>query len=300
MWEYAVGGIVGLGVLAALSVRTVRPDERGLIERFGKYHRFAEPGLVILIPLIDSIIKVDITEDMVDAKQQEVITKDRLNAVVDAQIYFKVKEDEASVKKSQYAVSNYFVQITALARTTMRAIIGTLNLTEANSEREKINDTLATMLNKETAKWGIEVVRTELKELTPPQEIQSVMNEVVAAENKKKAAIDFATATETKADGEKRAKIKEAEGQKQNEILVAEGHAAAITKVASAEAERIKLVNTAARKNFTGSAVLLKRLETAQAVLENNTKLIVPAGSDLINIVGETAGVPIVPVRGKK
>jgi regulator of protease activity HflC (stomatin/prohibitin superfamily) len=130
-----------------------------------------------------------------------IITNDNLNAKVDAQVYLKVKADEENVKASQYNVTNYENQIVNLARTTLRNIIGTLTLKSANSERGKINDELRKTLKVETASWGIEILRTELKEIDPPRDVQETMNKVVKAENEKIAAVDFATATETQADG---------------------------------------------------------------------------------------------------
>jgi regulator of protease activity HflC (stomatin/prohibitin superfamily) len=226
---------------------------------------------------------------MVDAEPQEIITNDNLNARVDAQVYFKVKEDEESVKNSQYHVNNYKIQIVNLARTTLRNIIGTLTLKSANSERGKINSELHRTLREETMSWGIEIVRTELKEIDPPKDVQDTMNKVVKAENEKIAAIDFATARETVADGEKRAKIKEAEGIKQSRILQAEG-----------EAEAIRLVNEAADKYFVGNAQLLRKLQTLEVSLENNAKIVVPAGSELVNIIGDMAGVIPLPKKGKE
>jgi regulator of protease activity HflC (stomatin/prohibitin superfamily) len=263
------------------SIRTVRPIARGLVERFGRYARFANPGLILLVPFgIEKLITVNITEMMVDAGGQEIITKDALNANVDAQVYFKVKTDEESVKASEYNVYSYKVQIVALARTTLRNIIGTMNLMEANSERGKINQSLYEQLTKETESWGIEIVRTELKEINPPHSVQEAMNNVVVANNKKIAAIDFATATETEADGVRRAAIKKADGEKQSRILVAEG-----------EAEAIKLVNTAAQAYFKDEAQILKQLEVAQAALANNSKIVIPTGQSLINVIGDLAGI---------
>jgi regulator of protease activity HflC (stomatin/prohibitin superfamily) len=263
------------------SIRTVRPVARGLVERFGKYKRFGNPGLVFVLPFgIEKLLKVNITETMVDAGGQEIITKDALNANVDAQVYFKVKSDEESVKASEYNVFNYRVQIVALARTTLRNIIGTMNLMEANSERGKINQSLYAQLTEETRNWGIEIVRTELKEINPPNTVQEAMNNVVVANNKKIAAIDFATATETEADGVRRAAIKKADGEKQSRILVAAG-----------EAEAIKLVNTAAQTYFKNEAQVLKQLEVAQAALVNNSKIVIPTGQSLINVIGDLAGI---------
>ena len=203
-----------LSWLLAQSIKTVRPTSRGLIERFGKYNRFANPGIIFLIPFIERLIRINITENMIDAGLQEIITSDSLNAQVDAQVYFKVRSDEESVKASQYNVFNYMVQIVALARTTLRNIIGTMTLKDANSERGKINNALYNNLSTETKSWGLEIVRTELKEINPPTDVQETMNKVVKASNEKIAAIDFATARETQADGERRAAIKVAEGAK--------------------------------------------------------------------------------------
>jgi len=277
---WIVFGMVAFTALVT-SIRTVRPVARGLVERFGKYKRFGNPGLVFVLPFgIERLLKVNITETMVDAGGQEIITKDALNASVDAQVYFKVKSDEESVKASEYNVFNYRVQIVALARTTLRNIIGTMNLMEANSERGKINQSLYAQLTEETRNWGIEIVRTELKEINPPHTVQEAMNNVVVANNKKIAAIDFATATETEADGVRRAAIKKADGEKQSRILVAEG-----------EAEAIKLVNTAAQAYFKDEAQILKQLEVTQAALANNTKIVIPTGQSLINVIGDLAGI---------
>jgi regulator of protease activity HflC (stomatin/prohibitin superfamily) len=263
-----------------LGIRIVRPTHRGLIERLGKYNRFSNPGFHWIIPLIERMFQVNTTEQMVDAEPQEIITNDNLNARVDAQVYFKVKSDEESVKSSQYNVNNYQWQIVNLARTTLRNIIGTLTLKSANSERGKINSELHKTLHEETQSWGIQIVRTELKEIDPPTDVQETMNKVVKAENEKIAAIDYATATETKADGEKRSKIKEAEGVKQASILHAEG-----------DAEAIRLVNEAANKYFIGNAQLLRKLQALELSLEKNTKIVIPTGSELVNIIGDMAGV---------
>ncbi|HMF72984.1 MAG TPA: SPFH domain-containing protein [Flavitalea sp.] len=277
----------GILLLFFLGVKIVRPTHRGLIERLGKYHKFAKPGFHWIIPFIDKIYVVNTTEQMVDAQPQEIITNDNLNASVDAQVYFRVIETEDTVKSSQYNVNNYKLQIVNLARTTLRNIIGTLTLRSANSERGKINAELHSTLKNETASWGIVIVRTELKEIDPPRDVQETMNKVVKAENEKIAAIDYATAAETVADGVKRAKIKEAEGYKRAQVLHAEG-----------EAEAIMLVNEAADKYFTGNAQLLKKLETVEASLKLNSKIVIPAGTELVNIIGEMAGV--LPLHIKK
>ncbi|MBP6874701.1 MAG: SPFH/Band 7/PHB domain protein [Candidatus Eisenbacteria bacterium] len=267
-----------------LGIRIVRPTHRGLVERFGKYHHFANPGFHWIIPAVDRLFQINTTEQMVDAAPQEIITNDNLNALVDAQIYFRIKSDEESVKNSQYNVNRVTYQIVNLARTTLRNIIGTLTLKSANSERGRINDELVRVLIKETTHWGIDIVRAELKQIDPPKDVQETMNKIVKAENEKISAIDFATAAETAADGEKRAAIKKAEGIRQARILAAEG-----------EAEAIRLVNEAANKYFVGNAQLLKRLETMENSLKANTKVVVPGNAELVNVIGDLAG--LVPLE---
>jgi len=281
--------LVIIPVLIALliGVKIVRPTQRGLIERLGKYKGFAGPGFHWIIPIVDRMFIVNVTEQMVDAQPQEIITNDNLNASVDAQVYFRVKDNEECVKGSIYNVNDFRYQIVNLARTTLRNIIGTLTLKSANSERGKINAELYKTLHTETMGWGIEIVRTELKEIDPPKDVQETMNKVVKAENEKIAAIDSATAAETVADGIKRAKIKEAEGYKRAKILHAEG-----------EAEAIKLVNEAADKFFIGNAQILRKLQAVETSLQTNTKIVVPAGSELVNIIGEMAGA-VIPITKK-
>jgi regulator of protease activity HflC (stomatin/prohibitin superfamily) len=284
--EIIIYVLIAIVFIFLSGIRIIRPTHRGLTERLGKYNRFANPGFHWIFPVIERMFRVNITESMINAEPQEIITNDNLNARVDAQVYFKVKADEESVKNSIYNVNNYMYQIVNLARTTLRNIIGTLTLKSANSERGKINSDLHKTLLDETHSWGIEIVRTELKEIDPPSDVQETMNKVVKAENEKVAAIDFASARETVADGEKRAKIKEAEGYKQSKILHAEGDAAAI-----------KLVNEAADQYFIGNAQLLRKLEALESSLSNNAKIVIPAGSELVNIIGEMAGV--VPLNTK-
>jgi regulator of protease activity HflC (stomatin/prohibitin superfamily) len=275
-----------IGMLFFSGIRIVRPTHRGLIERFGKYNRFANPGFHWIIPGIDLMYQVNITEKMINAEPQEIITNDNLNAKVDAQVYFKITNDEESVKNSQYNVNNIEYQIVNLARTTLRNIIGTMTLKSANSERGKINKELHGTLLDETRSWGIQIIRTELKEIDPPKDVQETMNKIVKAENEKIAAVDYATAAETKADGEKRAEIRRAEGVKQGQILRAEG-----------EAQAIALVNEAAEKYFIGNAQVLRKIQALETSLKDNSKIVVPAGSDLVNVLGEMAG--IIPIRDK-
>ena len=283
-----MGALIWVGIVVIViflsGIRIIRPTHRGLVERLGRDNRFVKAGFQWVIPAIETLHSINITEQMVDAAPQEIITYDNLNARVDAQVYFKVKDDEENVKASQYNVNNYQWQIVNLARTTLRNIIGTLTLKSANSERGKINEELLKTLSTETARWGIDIVRTELKEIDPPKDVQETMNKVVKAENEKVAAVDFATARETVADGERRAEIKKADGIRQAKILEAQG-----------EAEAIRLVNEAAEKYFVGNAQVLRRLQALETALQNNTKIIVPSDKDIVNVIGEMAG--IVPLK---
>ena len=268
-------------------IRIVRPTSRGLIETLGRYSKFAIPGFHWIFPGIMKLYIVNVTEQMFNADPQVIITNDNLNATVDAQVYFRIRADEESVKNSVYNVNNYKVQIINLARTTLRNIIGTMTLKSANSERGKINSDLHETLKVETKFWGIDIVRTELKEIDPPKDVQETMNKVVKAENEKVAAVDFATAAETTADGIKRAEIKKAEGIKQAKILAAEG-----------ESQAIKLVNEAAEQYFIGNAQILRKLQALETSLKDNSKIIVPSDSDLVNVIGEMAGV--LPIKKKE
>ncbi|MBI2079427.1 SPFH/Band 7/PHB domain protein [Candidatus Micrarchaeota archaeon] len=275
--------IIGLIILGILSIRIVRPVEKGVVERLGKFHHIADPGLLLIVPLVDTVINVPTTEIRVDVDKQTVITKDNLNAEVDAIVYYRVQD----VTKALYNIQDYKTAIPSLAQTTLRATIGKMSLTEANENRQLINQTVEKDLDEQTGNWGIDVIRVELQKIDPPEDVQEAMNNVVKAENEKRAAIDLATAAETKADGEKRASVK-----------VAEGEAKAIELRAQAEAKAIQLVNEAAQKYFKGDAQTLKKLEVAEKALSQNTKYIIPEGTSLSAIISETAG--IIPVPEKK
>jgi len=262
-------------------IRIVRPTERGLIETLGKYSGFAASGFNWIIPVFQSLRTVDITESMSDIEPQEIITEDNLNAKVDLVVYYKIKSDEESVKKSQYAVSDIIDQLTTLARTTARNVIGTMKFGEVNSKRSALNTLLAETLATETDKWGIEVTKIELKEIVPPKDVQDAMNNVIKAENMKRAAIDVATAKETEADGIRRAAIKEAEGKRQGAILEAEGLQQSKVLVAKGEAEAFDLIN----KSFTGNAQLLKKLEVTESSMKNNSKIIISEGGVSPNLI---------------
>ena len=270
-----------LAFIFVSGIKIVRPMEVGIIEFLGKFSRSAGAGFNWIFPGLQTMRKVNITERRVDIDPQSIITKDKLNAEVDGVVYYRVID----AKKAIYEVNNFELSVPSLAKTTLRAVIGKMTLTEANENRDTINDEVEKILDIEISKWGINVVRVELQRIEPPPDVQDAMNQVVKAENEKIAALDLATAIETKADGERRAEIKKAEGI-----------AAAIRLKADADGDAIKTVNEAAERYFVGNAQLLKRLETVSEALRNNTKIIVPADSDLVNVIGELAGTTI-PIK---
>jgi regulator of protease activity HflC (stomatin/prohibitin superfamily) len=277
-----VFAVVILGLIVfALGVKIIRPVEVGIVEFLGRYSRTASAGFNWIIPFITKMYRINITERRVDIDPQSIITKDKLNAVVDGVVYYRVED----AKQSIYNVNNFETSVPSLAKTTLRAVIGKMTLTEANENRDQINEEVEKILSKEVTKWGIDVVRVELQRIEPPDDVQAAMNKVVKAENEKIAALDQATAIETKADGERRAEIKKAEGI-----------AAAIRLKAEADGDAIKTVNLAAEQYFVGNAQLLKKLETVAEALKDNAKIIVPADSDLVNVISDMAGtnIPII------
>jgi len=283
--DILIFGFFLLFLLFLLSgIRIVRPTERGIVEFLGKYSRTADAGFNWIIPVFHRMFRINITERRVDIDPQSIITKDKLNAVVDGVVYYKVNV----VEKVLYQVNNFESSVPSLAKTTLRAVIGKMTLTEANENRDKINHDVEKILDIEVSKWGIEVVRVELQRIEPPEDVQSAMNQVVKAENEKIAALDLATAIETQADGQRRAEIKKAEGV-----------AAAIKLKAEADGEAIQIVNEAAEKYFVGNAQLLKRLDTVSEALKDNAKIIVPSDGELVNVIGNLAG-DVVPIPKKK
>jgi regulator of protease activity HflC (stomatin/prohibitin superfamily) len=267
-----------------IGIRIVRPVEVGIVEFLGRYVRTADSGFNWIFPVLYRMYKVNITERRVDIEPQSIITKDKLNAVVDGMVYYRVED----AQKAIYNVNNYAESVPSLAKTTLRAVIGKMTLTEANENRDSINLEVEKILSKEISKWGIHVVRVELQRIEPPADVQDAMNRVVKAENEKIAALDQATAIETKADGERRAEIKKAEGI-----------AAAIRLKAEADGDAIKIVNEAAEQYFVGNAQMLKKLETVAEAFRDNAKIIVPADSDLVNVISEMAGTNL-PITLKK
>ena len=286
-WLPVLFGFLILLWVLGKSARIVRPTERGLIERYGKYHKFVTPGLTFLAPYVDRVVRVNITERMSQVQPQQVITKDKVVLNVDAVVFFKVRPEEQWVKASEYNVNAFEAQIEMLARTTLRNIIGTMEMSEANVGREKINAELKDQLSQQSRDWGIEIMRAELKDLQPPPDIQESMNNVIKADNVRLAAQNQANARELEADGFKRAAIKNAEGKQQAAILEAEGQRQATIKIAEGDAEATRLRNEALTTYFKDTAVTFKELETIATSLKDNAKIIVPEGNAVSLILSE-------------
>ncbi len=299
--------VLVLLVLAFKSLKILRPYEKGVVERLGKYQRTVESGLVVIIPFIEAIKKVDMREQVVDVPPQEVITKDNTVVVVDCVIFYEVVDPFNAV----YNVVDFYQAITKLAQTNLRNIIGDLELDQTLTSREMINTQLREVLDEATDKWGTRVVRVEIQRIEPPGDIVEAMSKQMKAERMKRAAI-------LEAEGYKQSEIKRAEGDKQAAILEAEGKAEAIKKVADAnkyqeiaiaegQAKAILSVFRAMHEGDpTSDIIALKYLEALEKVADGRaTKILLPV--EATGILGSIAGIaemlsdPEVqkPVQGK-
>ncbi|KAF2959662.1 MULTISPECIES: SPFH domain-containing protein [unclassified Thermotoga] len=265
-------------VLAASSVRIVRPYERGLVERLGKFKREVGSGVHFIIPFFERMIKVDMREKVIDVPPQEVITRDNVVVTVDAVIYYEITDAYRVV----YNVSNFEMATIKLAQTNLRNVIGELELDQTLTSRERINMKLRTVLDEATDKWGVRITRVEIKKIDPPQDITDAMSKQMKAERTKRAAI-------LEAEGYKQAEILKAEGEKNAAILRAEGEAEAIKRVAEAnmqklileargQAEAIKLVFNAIHEgNPTKDLLTVRYLETLKEMANGQaTKIFLP------------------------
>ncbi|MDR0900133.1 MAG: SPFH/Band 7/PHB domain protein, partial [Methanobrevibacter sp.] len=278
-------------VLAAKAIKILRPYEKAVVERFGKYQRTVESGLVFIIPFIESITKVDLREQVVDVPPQEVITKDNTVVIVDCVIFYEVTDPFNAV----YNVVNFYQAITKLAQTNLRNIVGDLELDETLTSREMINTQLREVLDEATDKWGTRVVRVEIQRIEPPKDIVDAMSKQMKAERMKRAVI-------LEAEGYKQSEIKRAEGDKQSAILESEGQAEAIKKVADAhkyqeiaiadgEAKATLSVYDAIHQgNPTNELIAIKYLEALEKIADgNSTKIFLPA--EVSGILGSIGGI---------
>jgi regulator of protease activity HflC (stomatin/prohibitin superfamily) len=262
-------------VALARSARVVAQYEKGLVLRLGRYRATADSGLTFLVPMIEDMVKVDMRERVINVEPQKVITKDNVSVTVDAVIYYRISDPV----KATFEVQNFAYAATTLAQTNLRNLIGDKSLDETLTARDTINANLRAVLDEATGTWGVKVTRVEVQKIDPPADITEAMSRQMKAERDKRANI-------LEAEGVKQAAILSAEGVRQSDILRAEGEAQARITRATAEAKAIEMVSNAAEQFFKERAEVSKRLDVLNTVLANQTKFIVPAGSDLVNVLG--------------
>jgi len=261
--------------LVVSSVRVIRPFERGLVERLGKFQRVLNPGLNMIFPLTDRVLKMDMREVVIDVPPQLVITKDNVNVEVDGIIYAQVTDPF----RARYEIANYIMAATKLAQTNLRNVIGEMDLDACLSSRDQINAQLRDVMDQATDKWGVKVNRVELQRIEPPADISDAMSRQMKAERDKRAAILDAEAI-------RQADINKAEGYRRSQILEAEGFAQAVkTKadaekyrqvtVAAGEAEAILKVFSAIHDGKPdGKLITLKYLEMLPTLAEGSANKI--------------------------
>ena len=215
-------------VIALTGIRIVRPFEKGVIERLGRYTRTVDSGLKLIIPVIERLTKIDMREQVVDVPPQEVITMDNVVVTVDAVVYFEATDPV----KLKYNVANFYLACVKLAQTNLRNVVGEMALDETLTSRERINAQLRKILDEATDKWGTRVVRVELQRIDPPRDVTDAMHRQMKAERERRALV-------LSAEGDKQAAVTRADGQKQAAILQAEGRAEAVRRVADAEKYRL-------------------------------------------------------------
>ncbi len=309
-----------LFVIAAKGIRIIRPFERGLVERLGRYHATTEPGLRLIVPLIDRMVRVDMRETVVDVPPQEVITADNVVVSVDAVVYYEATDPQRLV----YNVGNFLLAVTKLAQTNLRNVVGDMHLDEALTSRDTINLRLREILDDATDKWGTRVVRVEIQRIDPPPDVIAAMHHQMKAERTRRAVVTEAQgareASITRAEGEKQSAILTAEGLKQGQILQAQGEAEATRAVADAERFRQLTVaegEAAAIRSVYGAihdgrptadVLAVKYLEALQVIADGQaTKIFLPIeASALLGALGglgqaldwNGTGTPIPPGDG--
>ncbi|MGB9844916.1 SPFH domain-containing protein [Methanothermobacter tenebrarum] len=261
--------VLVLLVLAYKSIKILRPYEKGVVERLGKYQRTVESGLVMIIPFIESIKKVDMREQVVDVPPQEVITKDNTVVVVDCVIFYEVVDPFNAV----YNVVDFYQAVTKLAQTNLRNIIGDLELDETLTSREMINAQLRKVLDEATDRWGTRVVRVEIQRIEPPKDIVEAMSKQMKAERMKRAAI-------LEAEGKAEAIKKVADAEKYKEVALAEGQAKAI----------LTIFKSMHQGKPTNDIIALKYLEALEKIANGQaTKILLPI--ETAGILGSIAGI---------
>jgi len=278
MW-FLIALLVIILIIAFKSIKIVKQSEVYIIERLGKYHKIADAGLTIIIPFFDHVRSVvSLKQQTMDIPPQGVITKDNVTITIDTVVFYKVTDPAKAV----YEIQSLRKGIEYLAITTIRDIVGKMDLDETFSSRDAINDKLRIILDEATDQWGCRVDRVEIKDITPPADIRDAMEKQMNAERNKRAAI-------LQAEGERQSAITIAEGQKEAAILAAEadkeakirratGEAEAIKKVAEAKAEEIKKVYAAIKNaDPDEKLVQLKSLEALKEVANGDAnKVFIP------------------------
>jgi regulator of protease activity HflC (stomatin/prohibitin superfamily) len=269
-------------VFIVKSVTIVPQQHAWVVERLGKFHATLTPGLKIVIPFIDRIAyKHSLKEIPLDTPSQVCITRDNTQLAVDGVLFFQVTDPQ----RASYGASNYIVAITQLAQTTLRSVIGKLELDKTFEEREFINHSVVSAIDEAAMNWGVKVLRYEIKDLTPPAEILRSMQAQITAEREKRALIASSEGRKQEqiniATGQKEAAIAKSEGDKQAAINNAQGEAAAVLAIAEATAEAIRKVANSIQSPGGMEAVNLKvaekYVEAFSGLAKTNNTLIVPA-----------------------
>ena len=238
--------VVAVVIFATQSVKVVPQQTAWVVERLGKFHAVLSPGLNFIIPFIDRVAyRHSLKEIPLDTPSQVCITRDNTQLTVDGVLFFQVTDPQ----RASYGTSNYVIAITQLAQTTLRSVVGRMELDKTFEERDLINKSVVSAIDEAALNWGVKVLRYEIKDLTPPQVILQAMQQQITAEREKRAVILKADgekqAAITAAEGEKEAAILRADAVKQQRILEAEGEAQAILAVQKANADAIRLLNEA-------------------------------------------------------
>ncbi|MFN3629716.1 MAG: SPFH domain-containing protein [Casimicrobiaceae bacterium] len=272
--------VVGI-IFVIKSIRVVPQQRAFVIERLGRFHAVLEPGLRFTIPFIDRIAaRHDLREVPLDVPSQICITRDNTQLQVDGILYYQVTDP----KLATYGSSNYIMAITQLAQTTLRSVIGRLELDKTFEEREMINHAVVSALDEAAMNWGVKVLRYEIKDLTPPKEILHAMQQQITAEREKRALIAASEGRKQEqiniAMGQKEATIAKSEGDKISEINQAQGEAAAILAKAAATAEAIRKIAAAIEAPGGLQAVNLKVAEqyvaAFSAIAKQGNTIVVP------------------------
>ena len=255
-------------IIAFKSIKVVRQSEVYIIERLGKFHKIADAGLTIIIPFVDHVRSVvSLKEQTMDIPPQGVITEDNVTITIDTVVFYQITDPAKAV----YEIQSLKRGIEYLAITTIRDIVGKMNLDSTFSSRDLINNQLRILLDEATDKWGCKVNRVEIKDIRPPEDIKDAMEKQMNAERNKRAAI-------LQAEGEKQAAILQAEADKESRIRRATGEAEAIREVAKAKAKEIEMVYDSIKKsNPDEKLVQLKSLEALEKVADGEAnKVFIP------------------------